>query len=145
MIAATPDGSTLIVAHSNNGTIYTVNPSTGETIKKIDETSKQRFRDAFAVINDIEDDIRIREALKSQEAQLRLFADNIPGPIAYLDRSLRYTFVNQAFANWVCRQGRPQNVFAEQPVDARRERKRVRRPVRRPQGRQPEGDQSRRR
>jgi sugar lactone lactonase YvrE len=28
-IAATPDGSTLIVAHSNNGTIYTVNPTTG--------------------------------------------------------------------------------------------------------------------
>src|SRR5213594_1307463 len=56
---------------------------------------------AFVVINDIEDDIRIREALKSQEAQLRLFADNIPGPIAYLDRSLRYTFVNQAFANSV--------------------------------------------
>ena len=58
---------------------------------------------AFVVINDIEDDVRIREALKAQEAQLRLFADNIPGPIAYLDKSLRYTFVNQAFANWVCR------------------------------------------
>jgi sugar lactone lactonase YvrE len=28
-IAATPDGSTLIVAHTNNATIYTVNPSTG--------------------------------------------------------------------------------------------------------------------
>ena len=28
-IAATPDGSTLIVAHSNNHTIYTVNPTTG--------------------------------------------------------------------------------------------------------------------
>jgi len=58
---------------------------------------------AFVVINDIEDDVRIREALKSQEGQLRLFADNIPGPIAYLDRKLKYTFVNQAFANWVCR------------------------------------------
>src|SRR5205823_1878431 len=62
-----------------------------------------RMGGAFAVVNDIEDDVRIREALKSQEAQLRLFADNIPGPIAYLDKSLRYTFVNQAFANWVCR------------------------------------------
>jgi sugar lactone lactonase YvrE len=28
-IAATPDGSTLIVAHSNNATIYTVDPTTG--------------------------------------------------------------------------------------------------------------------
>jgi len=62
-----------------------------------------RIGGAFCVINDIEDDVRIREALKAQEAQLRLFADNIPGPIAYLDKSLRYTFVNQAFANWVCR------------------------------------------
>ena len=48
----------------------------------------------------------IREALKAQEAQTRVFTDNIPGPIAYLDQSLRYTFVNQAFANWV---GRPQD------------------------------------
>ncbi len=55
---------------------------------------------AIAVLTDIEDDVVIREALKAQEQQLRLFADNIPGPIAYLDRSMRYTFVNQAFANW---------------------------------------------
>jgi diguanylate cyclase (GGDEF)-like protein/PAS domain S-box-containing protein len=54
---------------------------------------------AFVVLNDIEDDVRIRDALKGQQAQLRLFADNIPGPIAYLDRALTYTFVNQAFAN----------------------------------------------
>ena len=70
---------------------------------------------AFVVINDIEDDTRIREALKSQEAQLRLFADNIPGPIAYLDKSLRYTFVNQAFANWVCR---PQDqIYGKTPYE----------------------------
>ncbi len=70
---------------------------------------------AFAVINDIEDDVRIREALKSQEVQLRLFADNIPGPIAYLDRKLKYTFVNQAFANWVCR---PQaEIYGKTPYD----------------------------
>ena len=70
---------------------------------------------AFVVINDIEDDIRIREALKSQEAQLRLFADNIPGPIAYLDKKLKYTFVNQAFANWVCR---PQDeIYGKTPYE----------------------------
>jgi len=62
-----------------------------------------RVGGAFAVMNDIEEDIRIRDALKSQEAQMRLFADNIPGPVAYLDRSLNYTFVNQAFANAVCK------------------------------------------
>jgi diguanylate cyclase (GGDEF)-like protein/PAS domain S-box-containing protein len=70
---------------------------------------------AFVVINDIEDDVRIREALKAQEAQLRLFADNIPGPIAYLDKKLKYTFVNQAFANWVCR---PQDqIYGKTPYE----------------------------
>jgi diguanylate cyclase (GGDEF)-like protein/PAS domain S-box-containing protein len=70
---------------------------------------------AFVVINDIEDDVRIREALKSQEGQLRLFADNIPGPIAYLDKKLNYTFVNQAFANWVCR---PQDqIYGKTPYE----------------------------
>jgi len=68
-----------------------------------DREAGGRIGGAFAVLNDIQDDVRIREALKAQEAQMRLFADNIPGPIAYLDKSLRYTFVNQAFANWVCR------------------------------------------
>ncbi len=62
-----------------------------------------RVGGAFVVMSDIEDDVKIREALKSQQSQLRLFADNIPGPIAYLDQSLHYTFVNQAFANWACR------------------------------------------
>ena len=74
-----------------------------------------RIGGAFAVINDIEDDVRIREALKGQEAQMRLFADNIPGPVAYLDKSLRYTFVNQAFANWVCR---PQDqIYGKTPYE----------------------------
>ena len=62
-----------------------------------------RVGGVFAVMNDIEDDVRVRDALKSQQSQLKLFADNIPGPIAYLDRGLRYTFVNQAFANWALR------------------------------------------
>jgi len=58
-----------------------------------------RVGGAFLVMNDIEDDVRIRDALRSQETKLRLFADNIPGPIAYLDREMKYSFVNQAFAN----------------------------------------------
>jgi diguanylate cyclase (GGDEF)-like protein/PAS domain S-box-containing protein len=58
-----------------------------------------RVGGAFLVMNDIEDDVRAREALKAQETQMRLFADNIPGPIAYLDRGLIYRFVNQAFAS----------------------------------------------
>src|SRR5206468_330918 len=65
--------------------------------------------------NDIEDDVRVRDALKSQEGQMRLFADNIPGPIAYLDKNLRYTFVNQAFANRVCK---PQDlIYGKSPFE----------------------------
>ena len=56
---------------------------------------------AFAVINDIEDDVRIREALKAQEAQLRLFADNIPEPVVYVDMEGNYSFVNDAFLHLV--------------------------------------------
>ena len=74
-----------------------------------------RVGGAFVVWNDIEDDVRVRDALKSQQSQLRLFADNIPGPIAYLDKSLHYTFVNQAFANWVCK---PQDeIYGKTPFE----------------------------
>jgi len=69
----------------------------------------------FAVMTDIDDDIAVRDALKAQEEQLRLFADNIPGPIAYLDRASTYTFVNQAFANWV---DRPQDeIYGRTPFE----------------------------
>jgi diguanylate cyclase (GGDEF)-like protein/PAS domain S-box-containing protein len=74
-----------------------------------------RVGGAFVVWNDIEDDVRVRDALKAQQSQLRLFADNIPGPIAYLDKSLHYTFVNQAFANWVCK---PQDeIYGKTPFE----------------------------
>ncbi len=62
-----------------------------------------RVGGAFLVMNDVEDDMRVRDAMKAHETQLRLFADNIPGPIAYLDKTLKYTFVNQAFANIACK------------------------------------------
>src|SRR5688572_31124861 len=61
-----------------------------------------RVGGAFLVMNDVEDDVRVRDAMKAHQTQLSLFADNIPGPIAYLDRNLKYTFVNQAFANLAC-------------------------------------------
>ena len=74
-----------------------------------------RVGGAFAVMTDIEEDIRIRDQLKSQESQMRLFADNIPGPIAYLDRNLKYTFVNQAFANAVLK---PQDeIYGKTPFE----------------------------
>lgn len=80
-----------------------------------DREAGSRVSGLFVVMADIEEDIRIRDALKAQEAQMRLFADNIPGPIAYLDRNLRYTFVNQAFANSV---RQPQDaIYGRRPVD----------------------------
>src|SRR5438477_7006081 len=80
-----------------------------------DREVRGRVGGAVAVWPDIEDDVRVREALKAQEAQMRLFADNIPGPIAYLDKNLRYTFVNQAFANRACK---PQDdIYGKSPFE----------------------------
>ncbi|MCC7041897.1 MAG: PAS domain-containing protein [Burkholderiales bacterium] len=80
-----------------------------------DREAGSRVSGVFVVMTDIEEDIRIRDALKAQGAQMRLFADNIPGPVAYLDRNLRYTFVNQAFANSV---NKAQDaIYGRRPVD----------------------------
>jgi PAS domain S-box-containing protein len=46
-----------------------------------------RVGGAFAVWNDIEDDVRVRDALKAQQAQLRLFADNIPARLRISTRA----------------------------------------------------------
>jgi diguanylate cyclase (GGDEF)-like protein/PAS domain S-box-containing protein len=46
---------------------------------------------------DIHGDDRLREALQHKEAQLRYFAENIPGPAAVVDADLRYVFVNKVF------------------------------------------------
>src|SRR5262249_9012064 len=70
---------------------------------------------AFAVLTDIGEDIAVRDALKAREEQLRVFADNIPGPVAYLDGTMRYTFVNQAFANWLGK--RPDEIVGRAPVE----------------------------
>ena len=76
-----------------------------------------RVGGAFLVMNDVEDDVRVRDAMKAHQTQLALFADNIPGPIAYLDRNLKYTFVNQAFANLA---RKPQDeIYGARPGDPR--------------------------
>jgi diguanylate cyclase (GGDEF)-like protein/PAS domain S-box-containing protein len=46
---------------------------------------------------DIEEDYQLRQALQNRERQLRLFTDNIPEAVAYLDTERRYKFVNKAF------------------------------------------------
>src|SRR6266571_4675621 len=60
---------------------------------------------AFVVINDIEYDIHdlklIEQALATREEQLRLFTDNIPEPVVYVDQDRSYSFVNDAFLRLV--------------------------------------------
>ncbi|HEY2629631.1 MAG TPA: PAS domain-containing protein [Usitatibacter sp.] len=49
------------------------------------------------VVLDIEQDYQLRNVLEAKEAQLRHFAENIPGPIAVVDRDFRYLFANKMF------------------------------------------------
>ena len=49
------------------------------------------------VLIDIERDHQLRAALEGKEQQLRHFAENIPGPIAVVDRDFRYLFANKVF------------------------------------------------
>jgi diguanylate cyclase (GGDEF)-like protein/PAS domain S-box-containing protein len=49
------------------------------------------------VLIDIEKDHQLRREIEAKEAQLRDFAENIPGPIAVVDRDFRYLFVNKVF------------------------------------------------
>ena len=49
------------------------------------------------VLIDIEQDYQLREALETRQSQLRHFAENIPGPIAVVDREFRYVFANKMF------------------------------------------------
>ena len=51
----------------------------------------------YTVLTDIHDDVMMRESLQKQERQLRLFTDNIPESIVYVDTDRRYKFVNNAF------------------------------------------------
>jgi diguanylate cyclase (GGDEF)-like protein/PAS domain S-box-containing protein len=51
----------------------------------------------YVVLTDIHDDVIMRENLQQQERQLRLFTDNIPESIAYIDPGRRYKFVNNTF------------------------------------------------
>ena len=57
------------------------------------------YAGCYIVGTDIHELKLARERLAEQEAQLRLFADNIPVSVAYLDTQRRYVFVNRTFAN----------------------------------------------
>jgi PAS domain S-box-containing protein len=51
----------------------------------------------YTLMIDVDDDRRLRDALELKEAQLRSFAENIPGPIAMVNADFRYVFANKVF------------------------------------------------
>jgi len=57
-----------------------------------------------------------RREIEAKEAQLRDFAENIPGPIAVVDRDFRYVFANKIFQE--SRGLELESVVAELAVDA---------------------------
>ena len=56
-----------------------------------------KLRGIYCTEYDIHDLKRTEQALATREEQLRLFTDNIPDPVVYLDTDRRYAFVNDAF------------------------------------------------
>ncbi|HST02120.1 MAG TPA: PAS domain-containing protein, partial [Usitatibacter sp.] len=62
-----------------------------------DRDSNGRVVGVLIVLLDIEQDHQLRLAVEAKEAQLRHFAENIPGPIAVIDRDFRYVFANKTF------------------------------------------------
>jgi PAS domain S-box-containing protein len=62
-----------------------------------DKDEDGTVRGAYSLVVDVDDDHRMREALQRQEAQLRHFAENLPGPVAVVDANYRYVFANKVF------------------------------------------------
>src|SRR5260221_291655 len=62
------------------------------------EDGAPRFNGYYIVSSDIHDIKLAQERLAAQEAQLRLYTDNIPDSVAYLDRHRRILFANRHFA-----------------------------------------------
>jgi diguanylate cyclase (GGDEF)-like protein/PAS domain S-box-containing protein len=60
-----------------------------------DEAGKVRGH--YVVGHDISEERRLRHQIEEQEQRIRLFTENIPTVIAYLDTNIRYTFANDAF------------------------------------------------
>jgi diguanylate cyclase (GGDEF)-like protein/PAS domain S-box-containing protein len=57
------------------------------------------FAGYYIVGSDVHEVKLAQQRLIEQEAQLRLFTDNIPVAVAYLDTQRRYVFVNRTFAD----------------------------------------------
>jgi PAS domain S-box-containing protein len=56
-----------------------------------------KVRGLYCTEYDIHDLKSTEQALATREEQLRLFTDNIPEPVVYLDADRKYAFVNESF------------------------------------------------
>ncbi len=64
----------------------------------VPDTDEQgEVRGAYSLVLDVDVDHRMREALQRQEAELRYFAENLPGPVAVVDAQFRFVFANKVF------------------------------------------------
>ena len=71
--------------------------------------SSGAFSGYYSLGTDIHELKVAQEQLRSQEAQLRLFTDNIPDAVAYLDTERRVLFANRQFAEQ--RGGTPESIL----------------------------------
>src|SRR2546428_12272975 len=74
----------------------------GMTIRVVPDMSAEReSARAFVLMNDIHGLKQAQEALRAREAELRLVMDNVPARVAYIDRDLRFRFINRHNEEWL--------------------------------------------
>jgi PAS domain S-box-containing protein len=69
----------------------------------------------LGIIQDITERKRADEALRENEARLRIITDSVPGAISYVDSERRFRFVNAVFADWY---GMPREQIVDRKVRA---------------------------
>ena len=55
----------------------------------------------LSVVIDISEQKQTEQALRDSETELQLITDEVPELVSYVDRSLRYRFVNKAYEQWL--------------------------------------------